>query len=49
LSVSRQPKRVTFADPVASSVLPPPRPPPAPPDSAVCQRRSTARPARYTA
>jgi hypothetical protein len=55
LSVSRQqsshssPKRVTFADPVASSVPPPARPPPAPPDSAARQRRSTARPARYTA
>ncbi len=49
LSDSRQPKCVTFADPVASSVPPPPRPPPAPPDSTVRQRRSTARPARYTA
>jgi hypothetical protein len=56
LSVSRQqsshsgPKRVTFADPVASSMPPPPlRPPPAPPDSAARLRRSTARPARYTA
>jgi hypothetical protein len=52
LSGSRQPKhlrRVSFANPVASSVPPPPRPPPAPPDSAARQRRSTARPARYTA
>ncbi len=52
LSGSRQPKhlrRVSFADPVATSVPPPPRPPPAPPDSAARQRRSTARPARYTA
>jgi hypothetical protein len=52
LSGSRQLKclrRVFFADPVASSVPPPPRPPPAPPDRAARQRRSTARPARYTA
>jgi len=56
LSGSRQqsslsgPKRVTFADPVASSMTPPPlRPPPAPPDRAARLRRSTARPARYTA
>ncbi len=52
LSASRQPKslrRVSFADPVASSRPPPTRPPPAPPDSAARQRRSTARPARYTA
>jgi hypothetical protein len=54
LSASRQPKRVSFADPVAS-FLPPPlpqpplRPPPAPPDRAARLRRSTARPARYTA
>jgi hypothetical protein len=54
LSASRQPKRVSFADPVATS-LPPPlpqpplRPPPAPPDRAARLRRSTARPARYTA
>jgi transposase InsO family protein len=34
LSVSRQQKRVSFADPVTSFVPPPPRPPPAPPDSA---------------
>jgi hypothetical protein len=49
LSGSRQQKRVTFADPVASSVRPPTRPPPAPPDSAARLRRSTPRPARYTA
>ncbi len=52
LSGSRQQKhlrRVSFADPVASFVPPPPRPPPAPPDSAARQRRSTARPTRYTA
>ncbi len=42
-------RRVSFADPVTSSVPPPPRPPPAPPDRAARQRRSTARPARYTA
>jgi len=46
---SRQPKRVSFADPVASPVPPPSRPPPAPPDRAARLRRSTARPARYTA
>jgi hypothetical protein len=49
LSGSRQQKRVTFADPVASSVQQPARPPPAPPDSAARLRRSTPRPARYTA
>ncbi len=49
LSVSRQQKRVSFADPVASFVPPPLRPPPAPPDSAARLRRSTPRPARYTA
>jgi hypothetical protein len=52
LSVSRQPKhlrRVSFANPVDSSVPPPPRPPPAPPDRAARLRCSTARPARYTA
>jgi hypothetical protein len=52
LSASRQPKirrRVSFANPVASFVQPPPRPPPAPPDRAARLRRSTARPARYTA
>jgi hypothetical protein len=42
-------RRVSFADPVVTSVPPPPRPPPAPPDSTARQRRSTARPARYTA
>jgi hypothetical protein len=52
LSGSRQPKklrRVSFANPVATFVPPPPRPPPAPPDRAARLRRSTARPARYTA
>jgi hypothetical protein len=50
LSVSRQPKRVSFADPVATSLPPTPlRPPPAPPDRAARLRRSTRRPARYTA
>jgi hypothetical protein len=50
LSGSRQPKRVSFAVPVATSLPPPPlRPPPAPPDSAARLRRSTPRPARYTA
>jgi hypothetical protein len=50
LSGSRQPKRVSFADPVDNSLPPPrPRPPPAPPDSAARLRRSTPRPARYTA
>jgi hypothetical protein len=50
LSGSRQQKRVSFADPVATSLPPPPlRPPPAPPDRAARLRRSTARPARYTA
>jgi hypothetical protein len=49
LSDSRQQKRVSFADPVACFVPPPPRPLPAPPDIAARQRRSTARPARYTA
>jgi hypothetical protein len=51
LSGSRQQKhlrRVSFAYPVASFV-PPPRPPPALPDRAARLRRSTARPARYTA
>ena len=52
LSGSRQPKncrRVSFPDPVASYMPPPPRPPPALPDRAARLRRSTARPARYTA
>jgi hypothetical protein len=50
LSGSCQKKRVSFADPVATSLPPPPlRPPPAPPDRAARLRRSTARPARYTA
>jgi hypothetical protein len=50
LSGSCQKKRVSFADPVATSLPPPPlRPPPAPPDRAGRLRRSTARPARYTA
>jgi hypothetical protein len=52
LSGSRQPKklrRVSFANPVATFVPPPPRPPPAPPDRAARLRRTTARPARYTA
>jgi hypothetical protein len=50
LSGSRQQKRVSFADPVATSLPPTPlRPPPAPPDRAARLRRSTARPARYTA
>jgi hypothetical protein len=52
LSGSRQPKklrRVSFANPVATFVPPPLRPPPAPPDRAARLRRSTARPARYTA
>jgi hypothetical protein len=50
LSDSRQQKRVSFADPVATSLPPTPlRPPPAPPDRAARLRRSTARPARYTA
>jgi cleavage and polyadenylation specificity factor subunit 1 len=50
LSGSRQQKRVSFADPVATSMPPTPlRPPPAPPDRAARLRRSTARPARYTA
>jgi hypothetical protein len=50
LSVSRQQKRVSFADPVATSLPPTPlRPPPAPPDRAARLRRSTPRPARYTA
>jgi hypothetical protein len=43
-------RRVSFADPVATFLPPPPpRPPPTPPDSAARLRRSTARPARYTA
>jgi hypothetical protein len=46
---SRQPKRVSFADLVASPVPPPSRPPPAPPDRAARLHRSTARPAHYTA
>ncbi len=46
---SRQPKRVSFADPVASPVPPPSHPPPAPPDRAARLHRTTARPARYTA
>ena len=47
---SRQKKRVSFADPVATSLpLQPLGPPPAPPDSAARLRRSTPRPARYTA
>jgi hypothetical protein len=53
LSGSCQPKRlrrVSFADPVATSLPPTPlRPPPAPPDRAARLRRSTPRPARYTA
>jgi hypothetical protein len=52
LSGSRQQKhlrRVSFVDPVASFVPPPPCPPPAPPDRAARLRRSTARPTRYTA
>jgi hypothetical protein len=50
LSGSRQQKRVSFADPVATSLPPTPlRPPPAPPDRAARLRRSTPRPARYTA
>jgi hypothetical protein len=49
LSVSLQQKRVSFADPVASYEPPPLRPPTAPPDRAARLRRSTARPARYTA
>ncbi len=52
LSGSRQQKclrRVSFTDPVASYMSLPPRPPSAPPDRATRQRRSTARPARYTA
>jgi hypothetical protein len=53
LSGSCQPKRlrrVSFADPVATSLPPTPlRPPPAPPDTAARLRRSTPRPARYTA
>jgi hypothetical protein len=60
-SVSRQPtktsptapnrrRRVTFACPLPTSKSSPPlRPPPAPPDRAARLRRSTARPARYTA
>jgi hypothetical protein len=39
-------RRVSFANPVATFL---PRPPPAPPDRAARLRRSTARPARYTA
>jgi hypothetical protein len=50
LSGSRQQKRVSFADPVATSLPPTPlRPPPAPPDRAARLRRSTPRPAHYTA
>ena len=39
-------RRVSFANPVATFL---PRPPPEPPDRAARLRRSTARPARYTA
>ena len=46
ISASKGHRRVTFADPVATFL---PRPPPAPPDRAARLRRSTARPARYTA
>jgi hypothetical protein len=49
-SAPKQRRRVTFARPlVTSGSPPPPRPPPVPPDSATRQRRSTARPTRYTA
>jgi hypothetical protein len=46
ISASKGHRHVTFADPVATFL---PRPPPAPPDRAARLRRSTARPARYTA
>jgi hypothetical protein len=51
ISASKGRRRVTFADPVFTSIPPPPlRPPPAPPDSKLGRpRRSTARPTRYTA
>jgi hypothetical protein len=49
LSVSRHQKRVSFANPIVTSGSPPLRPPPAPPDRAARLRRSTPRPARYTA
>jgi hypothetical protein len=51
ISASKSRRRVTFADPVVTSVSPPPhRPPAAPPDSRFGRPvRSTARPARYTA
>jgi hypothetical protein len=43
-------RRVSFANPIASSVPPPPRPPPAPPDITLGRPvRSTKRPARYPA
>ncbi len=43
-------RRVSFADPAATFMPPPfPRPPPTPPNRAARLRRSTARPARYTA
>ncbi len=46
----RRLRRVSFADPVITSVSPPPRPPPALPDIKLGRPvRSTARPARYTA
>jgi hypothetical protein len=49
-STPKRLRRVSFADPVATFLPPPPqRPPPAPPDGAARLRRSTARPARYTA
>jgi hypothetical protein len=46
ISASKGHRHVTFADPVATFL---PRPPPAPPDRAARLRRSTRRPARYTA
>jgi hypothetical protein len=43
-------RQVSFANPVATFMQPPHlRPPPAPPNRAARSRRSTARPARYTA
>jgi hypothetical protein len=50
-SASKRRQRVTFADPVVTSISPPPqRPPPAQPDSKLNRPvRSTARPTRYTA
>jgi hypothetical protein len=49
-SVPKRLRRVSFADPVATFMSPqPPHPPPTPPDRAARLRRSTARPARYTA